>query len=144
MKRMMVNMIFCVAFSAGLAAQSLESVMTISGKSVCTISDMSTMIPAFIDAFPEDTGLAARLKQALSAYKPEKTLTKAWASFVAAKSFRIRSSFFFVLIPLERYAFRALVVDGIFSSSSSGGETMNGSDLMDFVSAVSQKYGSAP
>ncbi len=127
--------------SALVSAQSLEAVVAIGDKAACTVADLKAMSQAFVDAFPEDLDLALRLEKALAKYKDAQKLTKAKAAFVAAKSLKVRSSLFFLLIPWERYAFRAFVVDGIFSSVSSGGDVMSGLDLMDFVSAVSMKYG---
>ncbi len=33
-----------------------------------------------------------------------------------------------------------MVVDGVFSSTSSGADVMNGVELLDFITTVSQKY----
>jgi len=81
-----------------------------------------------------------RLERELASYAPELPLTKARASLVAARSLRVRSSLLFLLFPTKRYSFRTMVVDGVFSSTSSGADVMNGVELLDFITTVSQKY----
>jgi hypothetical protein len=123
--------------------QSLEAVFSIGEKASCSVADFSEMVPAFAEDFSGDDELPGRLTEAASRYAPERTLTKGRASLMAARALRLKSSLMFMLLPLERYAFQALAVDGIFSASSSAGDPMSGVDLLDFVSAVGRTYGAA-
>jgi len=121
-------------------AQSLEDIVAIGEKIACSMADLAIMAPAIIESAPDDPELASRIGNELALYEPEMPLTKAMASLVAAKSLKVRSSFFFLLIPSKRYSFRTMVVDGVFSSTSSGGDVMSGVELLDFVTMISQKY----
>ncbi|MFA6505783.1 MAG: hypothetical protein WCT14_06785 [Treponemataceae bacterium] len=142
-RRLIIAFIVIGALGSVLDAQSLEDVIKIGNKSVCTIADLVAMAPAFSESFPDDPELGERLGLELSRFKPGNALTKARAALVAAKALRLRKSLFFLILPIQRYAFRTLVVDGVFSATSSGGEVMSGIELLDFVSIVCLKYGSA-
>ncbi len=144
MRKTTLSLVLAMTCLAGSAAQSLETIVALEAKAACTMADLSSMSQAIVDAVPGNSGLASRLKLGLAAFKPGRPLTKERASLVVARSLGIRSSFFFLLIPVERYAFRAFVVEGIFGAASSGGEVMSGTDLMGFVSDVCRKYGVAP
>ena len=121
-------------------AQSLEDIVAIGEKPACTMADLSIMAKAIVESAPDDAELASRLERELASYAPELPLTKARASLVAARSLRVRSSLLFLLFPTKRYSFRTMVVDGVFSSTSSGADVMNGVELLDFITTVSQKY----
>jgi hypothetical protein len=135
-------LLFAIMLAVGQMphAQSLEAIVAIGEKTACTMSDLSIMAPAITESAPDDLELASRLEKELAAFKPEMPLTKARASVVAAKSLKLRSSFFFKLFPIKRYSFRAMVVDGVFSPTSSGGDVMSGVELLDFITMVSRKY----
>jgi hypothetical protein len=121
-------------------AQSLESIVAIGDKFSCTMEDLSAMMPAIIEMLPDDADLPARFEKELGRYKSDQPLTKGRAAVVVAKALRIRSSLFFLLFPTMRYAFRAMVVDGVFGSTSSAGDVMSGVELLDFISVTIQKY----
>ena len=63
---------------------------------------------------------------------------------MAANAIGVDTSLMFLFLKTERHAFRAMVVDGVFSASSSGGDTMSGVDLLDFVATLGDRYGVAP
>ncbi len=135
-----------IACASGLAAygQSLEDIVALGDKQACSMADLAAMAPALVDSFPENQELAARLEQALGRYPAESKLTKARASWVAANAIGVDTSLMFLFLKTERHAFRAMVVDGVFSASSSGGDTMSGVDLLDFVATLGDRYGVAP
>jgi hypothetical protein len=140
MKRGILAITLVLAAGQVQYAQSLEDIVAIGEKPACTMADLSIMAPALVESSPEDTELGSRLEQELASYAPDEPLTKASASLVAARSLKLRSSFFFMLFPTKRYSFRAMVVDGVFSSTSSGGDVMSGVELLDFITMVSRKY----
>ncbi len=133
-------MLFCSAGTT-LAAQSLEDIVALGDKSACTVADLEIMVPALAEAFPDKKDLAERMVKVLARYKPTQSLTKARASLAAAKGLRLNTSLFYTLLPIQRYAFRMLVSDGVFASASSGGDVLSGVDLLDFVSMLSHIYG---
>jgi hypothetical protein len=135
-----VCMLFCPD-PAALPAQSLEDIVALGDKAACTVADLTLMVPALAEAFPENADLTARMEKVLARYKPTQSLTKARASLAAAKGLRLNTSFFYILLPIQRYAFRMLVSDGIFPSASSGGDVLSGVDLLDFISMLTQTYG---
>ncbi len=138
----LVGVLFCSPLA--LHAQSLEEVVAIGDKTACTMADLAVMLPAVSGAAGEDASLAAALERPLARYDADQPLTKARAAWVVARGTRLRTSFFFLLLPLERYAFRAMVMDGIFSATASAGDVMGGIDLLDFVGAVSLEYVGRP
>lgn len=140
MKRCILALALVLAAAQLPFAQSLEDIVAIGEKPSCTMADLTVMAAAFVEIAPGDAELASRLERELAVFAPESPLTKARASLVAARSLGLRSSFFFLLFPTKRYSFRAMVVDGVFSPTSSGGDVMNGVELLDFISIVSQKY----
>lgn len=137
---------FCLWLTLGgvAAAQDLESIVAIGAKSSSTMEDLAVMLPALAESAPEDEELATRLRQALERFPEDRPLTKARASLVLARGFRIKSSLMFILIPTGRNAYRALVMDGIFDASGSGGAVMSGVELLDFIAVAGQKYGAVP
>lgn len=127
---------------AGLAgAQDIGTLAALGEKGACSVSDLASMAPAIAAVFPTDTGLPARLEAELARLDAGAPLTTARAAAVAARSLRVRTSMFFALIPIRRYAFRAMVADGVFAPGSSGGDAMNGIELMEFVSSLERAYG---
>jgi hypothetical protein len=140
MKRSILVLFAALVLLAPLSAQSLDTVASIGEKPACAVADLAAMAPSILRAFPERTDLAVRIRAAFAKYAKDKPLTKARASYIIAKSLRVKSSFMFVMFPGERNAFRALVGDGVFGSASSGGEVMSGTDLLDFVSAIDRAY----
>jgi len=141
MRRLLPVLLLLTASAA--FPQSIEAVFAIGEKSECTVADFSEMIPAFGEGFSGDVELPDRLASAAGRYAPERRLTKGRASLMAARALRLKSSLMFILLPLERYAFQTLAVDGVFSASSSSGDPMSGVDLLDFVSALGRTYGAA-
>jgi len=128
---------------AGVArAQELEYLVALGDQPACTLGDLAALAPTLAAAFPEDEGLTDRLLAALIDYKPDQALTKRRAGYVAARALRVRSSLMFALIPIERYAFRALVLDGVFGPASSGGDVMSGVELLGFLARLAEVYGS--
>ncbi|GAB1457048.1 MAG: hypothetical protein RBT62_11280 [Spirochaetia bacterium] len=144
MRKKVVAFVLAVTAGLGLYAQSIDDIVAIGDKDVCTIADLAVMAPAIVEAFPDDVALAERLEGSLSGYDAIDVLTKSKASLIVASSLRLRSSLLFIMFPLKRYAFRALVMDGIFSPASSGGETMSGLDLFNFISTIERSYAVAP
>jgi len=138
----LVGVLFCS--SLALHGQSLEEVVAIGDRSACTMADLAVMLPAISGAAPQDADLPAALERSLTRYDADQPLTKARAAWVVARGTKLHTSFFFLVLPVERYAFRAMVMDGIFGSTASAGDVMNGIDLLDFVSAASQEYVGQP
>lgn len=131
-----------LAALAGVAwAQDLERIVALGDRPACAVSDLVSMAPALAAAFPEDEGLPERLAEALAGYEPGLPLTKRRAGYVAARALRVRSSIVFAVLPIERYAFRALVLDGVFGPASSGGDVMSGVELLGFLSRLAEVYG---
>lgn len=129
-----------LAFLGGVAAaQSLDTLVEIGDKPSASVGDLAAMAPAIAEMF--STGASERLAAELAKYDTDTPLTKARASSAAAKALRIRSSFFYLLFPIRRYAFRAMAADGVFGPGSSGGDPMSGVELIDFVSSLGRVYG---
>lgn len=144
MRRLLLALFVSVMAGQLPQAQSLEDVVAIGDLWACTVADFATMAPALSEAVPDDADLAARLEKAISRYKPEQPLTKGKASLIAAKALKLRSSFFYLVLPVQRYAFRAMVVDGVFAGTSSEGDVMSGVELLDFITMITQNYAVAP
>ncbi len=123
-----------------VVSQELETIVAIGDAWECTIADLAAMAPAIVAGTPDEAASAERLAKELGRYDPAEKLTKAKASIITGRSLRVRTSLLFILVPARRYAFRAMVVDGVFGSTSSGGDVMSGVELLDFVSIVGQKY----
>lgn len=144
MKKLIMCMgIVCAACLAAYG-QSLDDLVALGDKQACSMADLAAMAPALVESFPEMPELATRLERALARYPAESELSKARASWVAASAIQVESSLMFLIFKTERYAFRALVVDGIFSAASSGGDAMSGVDLLDFIATICQTYRVAP
>lgn len=139
-----VALVLALMVGMGLYAQDLEAIVAITDKEACTIGDLAVMAPAIVGAFPLDVGLSERLERSLSAADATSSLTKAKASLIVGSSLHLRSSLLFSLIPSRRYAFRALVMDGVFSPASSGAEVMSGLDLLNFISTIERTYAVVP
>ncbi|MBU0929347.1 MAG: hypothetical protein KKA67_16455 [Spirochaetes bacterium] len=137
-------LLVCLAWCAvgGLRAQSLDDIVAIGDERACSVAELRLMAPAIVASFPGMDGLESRLEEALGRYEPQDRLTKARAGYVVAKALRLRTSIAFVVLPIERYAFRALVLDGVFANTSSGGDVMDGIELLDFVARLGAAYGS--
>ncbi len=144
MRKNVVALVLAMTAGMGLYAQSLDDIVAITVKEACTIGDLVVMAPAIEGAFPDDAALVERLERSLSGFEATSVLTKAKASLIVASSLRLRSSLLFIVIPTKRYAFRALVMDGVFSPASSGGEIMSGLDLLNFISTIERTYAVAP
>jgi hypothetical protein len=125
-------------------AQSLEDVVLLGDRPACAMADLALMAPGLAESFPSNAELPARLAEALARYSLEKPLTKGRASLVVARSLKLRGSLMFLALPIERYAFRALLLDGVWSSTSSAADVMSGLDLLDFVALIGRKYGETP
>jgi hypothetical protein len=145
MRRLLLALIIFLLAAGQLPfAQSLEDVVAIGDLWACTVADFATMAPALSAAAPDDVELPSRIEKALLRYKAEQPLTKGRASLIAAKALKLRSSFFYLLLPVQRYAFRAMVVDGVFAGTSSEGDVMSGVELLDFITMITLKYSVAP
>ncbi|MBN2874620.1 MAG: hypothetical protein JXM71_05955 [Spirochaetales bacterium] len=144
MRRLLILLIACSSLAAALPAQSLEYIVSIADAPSCTMADLGEMLPALVPVDGADPDAAARLEEAIAAFDPELPLTKGRASLVVARGFRVRSSLMFLLVPTARYAFRAMVVAGVFSSESSGGDVLSGVELVDFVTVAGRTYSVAP
>jgi len=144
MRRLLLALIISLAAGQLPHAQSLQDVVAIGDLWACTVADFATMAPALTEAMPDDAELAVRLEKTLSRYKAGQPLTKGRASLIAARTLKLRSSFFYLVLPVQRYAFRAMVVDGVFAGTSSEGDVMSGVELLDFITMITLKYAVAP
>ncbi|HAW86516.1 MAG: hypothetical protein A2087_07160 [Spirochaetes bacterium GWD1_61_31] len=140
----MRKIVLLVLFSCLLAllhAQSLEELIAVNVKPVCTMTDFSIMLPAFLESLGGDDALRARLAALVERYSGDDLLTKGRLSLLAARAVRLQSSFFFLILPIERYAFRLLVAETVFSNTSSAGDIVSGLELIDFIARFGQLYG---
>jgi len=140
MRRYFLLPLVCIALVQFAPAQELETIVAIGEAWECTLADLAAMVPAIVSGADDDTGGEDRLAIELGRYDPGVKLTKAKAAIIVARSLKIKTSLLFLVLPIRRYAFRAMVVDGVFGSTSSGGDVMSGVELLDFVSITGQKY----
>ncbi|MEI6874053.1 MAG: hypothetical protein WCL50_02870 [Spirochaetota bacterium] len=127
-----------------LATQFLDEVLAISGKQRCEISDLAKMLPSIGLVLPGRSAFAERSQEALRAYAGGETLTKGRASSVLARVLKPSSSLVFLILPFDRYAFRSFLGEGVFATSSSPGDVMTGTELLELVAAVTLRYGDRP
>lgn len=121
--------------------QDLEGLSALILKRSATVGELGSLLRPLSGSVPDPDAYRARLEIALSGYEPDVALTKGKASLVVYSALGFRSSFFFLLFPTERNAFRALVMEGAFAASGSPGEALGGLELFDFVNAVSEIAG---
>lgn len=127
--------LLCVGF--GLShGQDLSQIASIAAKSSVVMEDLGALLPSLSLSAPDADAYLFRLSQALSTYDPATPLTKGKASRVACAALGLRSSALYLIFPTERYAFRALVMEGVFKSASSPGEAMGGMELLDFINSL--------
>ncbi len=116
--------------------QELSQLASLASKRSATIEDLASLLPSLSLSLPDADAYLARLEEALSAFEPDTPLTKGRASRVACAALKLRTSALYLLFPTERYAFRALVMEGVFKSASSPGEAMGGMELLDFMNSL--------
>lgn len=144
MRRLLLALIIFLTAGQLPYAQSLEDVVAIGDLWTCTVADFATMAPALSAAVPDDAELASRLEKVIARYRAEQPLTKGRASMIAAKTLKLRSSLFYIMLPVQRYAFRVMVVDSVFAGTSSEGDVMSGVELLDFITMITLKYTATP
>jgi hypothetical protein len=130
----------CVLLLVGAAfayGQDLDQLASLSAKPSVSIEDLAPLLASLSQSVVDEDGYLSRLELALAAFEPETALTKGRASRVACAALNLRSSALYLLFPGERYAFRALVMEGVFKSGSSPGEAMGGMELLDFINSLS-------
>jgi len=140
MRRIFLLLLVCLVLVQFAPVQELETIVSIGEAWECTLADLAAMAPAFSEDALGDAEVGERLARELGRYDPDEKLTKAKAAIIVARSLKIKTSLLFFVLPIRRYAFRAMVVDGVFGSTSSGGDVMSGVELLDFVSITGQKY----
>jgi len=142
MKRTTMMATLILAVSVTLAgAQGLDELIAIGNKASCSIDDLALMLPSVGQVLPDDSGFDERLRQALERYDGSAVLTKGAAAVVAARALNLRGSLMYVILPVERYALRAFMGEGIFAGSASSPDVMTGTELFEFIAALATKYG---
>lgn len=144
MRRTTMMATLMLALSAALAgAQSLDEIIAIGTKAVCTIDDLALLLPSVGQALPDGSDFDERLRQALERYDGGAVLTKGAAALIAAKALQLRGSLMYSILPVERYALRAFMGEGLFAGSASGADAMTGTELFEFIAALATRYGEA-
>jgi len=134
-----------LAGSVALAgAQSIDELIQIGDKARCSIDDLALMLPSVGQVLPPGSGFELRLQEALERYDGGAVLTKGRAAYVAARALRLRGSLMYSILPSERYALRAFMGAGVFTGTSSGADTMTGTELLEFTATLARMYGVAP
>ncbi|MBU0935447.1 MAG: hypothetical protein KKI09_04305 [Spirochaetes bacterium] len=141
MKKVLTLVLVVCSLLAILPAQSIEDLFAVSEKIVCTVGDFKMLTPAFLEYFPDNADLPLRMQRQFERYDDDAILTKGRAARIIASTVQLKSSLFFILLPFERNAFRALLGDGLFFASSSSGDKISGVNLLDLIEAAGRKYG---
>jgi hypothetical protein len=140
MRRIQNAVLFSILFIVGVACaygQDLDQLSALSAKRSASMEDLAPLLASLSQSVADEDSYLSRLGEALAAYEPDTALTKGRASRVACAALNLRSSALYLLFPGERYAFRALVMEGVFKSGSSPGEAMGGMALLDFINSLS-------
>lgn len=131
------SLLLLLLCSGSLYGQDLEQLAALAAKRSASMGDLAPLLASLAEHVADADMYLARLEESLAAYDAKTILTKGRASRVACAALKLRSSALYNLFPTERYAFRALVMEGVFKSASSPGDLMGGMELLDFINSLS-------
>lgn len=78
---------------------------------------------------------------ALQGYTEADTLTKGMASLMTARYLDLGGSFMYLILDIERYAYKACIANRIFSPDGSENDKMSGPELIELFSKISDMKG---
>lgn len=124
-----------------VSSMTLAGIAGLMSKPRCQVSDFMALAPMLVELAGKPEDAATRLSRLAAGTRADTPLTFERAAGYAARIVRVRSSLVYSLLPLPRYAFRAMVMDGAVPAGSSAWQVMSGADLLEFVASVSRVYG---
>lgn len=77
----------------------------------------------------------------LQGYTEADTLSKGMASLMTARYLDLGGSFMYLILDIERYAYKACIANGIFSPDGSENDKMSGPELIELFSKISDMKG---
>ena len=84
---------------------------------------------------------SANESYALKGYTESETLTKGMASLMTARYLDLGGSFMYMILDIERYAYKACIANRIFSADGSENDKMSGPELIELFSKISDMKG---
>jgi hypothetical protein len=136
-----------ILFSAGITfSQDITQVTFLSeldNKSTATYGDALIMFKLQSGSSVSAKGRSSSGKEsyALQGYTEADTLSKGMASLMTARYLDLGGSFMYLILDIERYAYKACIANGIFSPDGSENDKMSGPELIELFSKISDMKG---
>jgi hypothetical protein len=143
MKRAAFILIILLLFTAG-QGQEIKFINDIASKKVVTFGDAVTMYMYTLGKAPAgfDADVAAlrgmNLLKAKS-YDRDAKLRRGMLALMVARHLKLKGSLFYLMFDTQRYAHRACIAEKIMDVNTSEHDTMTGDELLEVISAVSER-----
>lgn len=134
-----VLLVFTVAQS-----QQIQFINELSSKKVVTFGDGVTMFMYLLGkapaGFTADVAVLKDLKLLKAkSYDREAPLRRGMIALMAARQLKLKGSLFYLMFDTERFAHRACVAENIMDVSTSELDTLTGDELLEVITAVSER-----
>jgi len=143
---LIVALFSIISFSGISSSQDVTQVTFLSeldNKSIATYGDALIMFK-----LQSGSTVSAKGKKtsdgesyALKGYTESDTLTKGMASLMTARYLDLGGSFMYMILDIERYAYKACIANGIFRADGSENDKMSGPELIELFSKISDMKG---
>jgi hypothetical protein len=142
-----ITLFAALSFSGVSSAQDVTQVTFLSeldSKSIATYGDALIMFKLQSGSSVSAKGRSASSGEsyALQGYTEGDNLTKGMASLMTARYLDLNGSFMYMILDVERYAYKACIANGIFSPDGSENDQLTGPELIELFSKISDMKGS--
>lgn len=143
---LIVTILSVISFAGISFSQDITQVTFLSeldNKSTATYGDALIMFKLQSGSSVSAKGKSASGKEsyALQGYTEADTLSKGMASLMTARYLDLGGSFMYLILDIERYAYKACIANGIFSPDGSENDKMSGPELIELFSKISDMKG---